>query len=767
MFSYVRRVLLTLYLAAAAALPLFAQGSITALYVPTSIAGGGGTGTTGYPYAVCVRIQGWTGCANGQAYVKLYSGTNNEFMWTGASWSNVTTFDPANQPVVNIDASGNWTGWIYAKHNDALGSSASVRAAKVGATSTRLTTGAVTFTVLTTTGGGNGGWIYRDSSGAANRSVVAYSGGAVVGSYRAENNAIVEGYTYGPGGFKIAVPAGTIDSLVALSDDGSRDRSFVGPWIITAGLATNASREGGQGGKGSAAIVPSTLPGGIPHSLSLNVKGDTSGSIGAIRVRVPWNWQWGRTSADISVTGPGIPAVTVAGDTILLTGLALGKNDSISIQISSIVPYDSTGTYQFWTETGVSSSALSPLATHPVVFVYGTPTPISDVKKNDSNGVPLRNNQLVTVRGIVTVAGQFGTPSYIEDNSGGLAVYGSAFSSAVTMGDEVIVTGLVQPFRGLTEIVNPMLHSIASSGNSVTPAPVTAVQLANDGQNGVEEFEGRLVRIDGASVAGGGAWGADVNYTLSDATGSTQIRIDGGTDLVNTTIPGSVFDVIGVVGQFVSAPPYIGGYQLMPRSRADIIATGPLFATLPTESNIQPTSLTVVWQTVNKRTTGARYGRTPALELGFAPTDDSARIEHSLTLSGLTPATVYYIGAFSVSGTDTSFASTLIASTASPSQTTGEINVYFNKTVQSSLAWYQPANGSQDLVSRIVTRINHAHRSVDAALYSLSGYPGPGINIVYALADARNRGVKVRVICEADNDKTSNQIGRASCRERV
>ena len=754
MLRILRSVIVFCFAFSPALLPVFGQGSVSAVYVPTSIAGGGGAGTTGSPYAVFVRIQGWTACVNAQAYLKLYSGTNNEYMWTGAAWSNTTAFSSSNQPVVTIDAGGNWAGWIYAKHNDALGLAASVRAAMVGATSTtRVTSTPISFSVLTTAAGGNGGWIYSDSSAALNKCLLAYSGGSIVGSYRTEDNGIAEGYPSAAGSFRIAVPAGTVDSLVALNDDGSRDRSFAGPWSVQPGLATDASAAGGETGKGTASIVPSTLSGGVSHDITIIVRGDTSGMIGCVRVRVPSRWQWSQTAADVNVQGPGSPAVTVTGDTLSLEGLALSGNDSVLIGISSIVPYDSTGTYLFWTETGPSASNLLPLSNHPSAFVYGTPIPISEVKTNDSDGVPLRNNQLVTVRGIVTVAGQFGTPSYIEDNSGGLAVYGSVFSSAVSMGDEVIVTGLVQPFRGLTEIVNPMLHAVTSTGNAVTPALITAQQLAGDGQNGVEVFEGRLVRIDGASVSGGGTWVGNTNYTLTDATGATQLRIDDGTDLPGVPIPASAFDIIGVVGQFVAAAPYIGGYQLMPRSKTDILASGPLFATTPVESVILPTSLTVRWETVNKGTTGVRFGKTPALELGLAPGDDSARTAHSVTLPGLDPATVYYIGAFSAAGTDTSFAPNLIASTASPAPTTGEINAYFNTSVRSQLAWFQPANGMQDLAARLVTRITNAHRSIDAALYSLSGTPGT--NIVYALAAAKNRGVRVRVICEYDNSTSS------------
>ncbi|MGA9119979.1 MAG: phospholipase D-like domain-containing protein, partial [Bacteroidota bacterium] len=53
----------------------------------------------------------------------------------------------------------------------------------------------------------------------------------------------------------------------------------------------------------------------------------------------------------------------------------------------------------------------------------------------------------------------------------------------------------------------------------------------------------------------------------------------------------------------------------------------------------------------------------------------------------------------------------------------------------------------------IIARIDSAHRSIDAALYSLSG--NVGIAIRDALIRAKNRGLHVRMICEADNDGPS------------
>lgn len=734
----------------------FGQGTITVSYLPNSIAGTGGTGTVGYPYAVHVNIQGWTGAASSQAYLKVYSGSNNEFMWAATNvWSNTTTYANTNQPVVDIDASGNWSGWIYAKHNDALGASVQVRARKIPTSPTvQLTTTAVTLTIMNMTTSGNGGWLVRSTSPAVNKGIVAYLGSTVVGTYRTEDNAITEGYSYGPGGFKIAVPVGFVDSLVSYNNDGSRDQVFIGPWSISAGQETDASQGGGVIGRGSAAITPSTLSGNVSHSMSLKVYGQSPYTITNAKIVVPEIWSWPQSTGNVTLVGGGSPSAGVNGDTIAISNLTLAGGDSLEVQLTEMTPADSTFNFVFRTFTGTHPDSIYAIGTHPTVFVYSTPLSIAVAKENDSQGVPLRLNTLVTVRGIVTVANQFGGPSYIQDNSGGFGIFGSSFSSAVNIGDEVIVSGLVQPFGGLSEIVNPILHSVVSTGNVTDPLLANAAQIFGDGVGGVEVYEGMLVRLNSVTVTGTGTWTANTNYPLNDASGSTQLRIDNTTNLVGAPIPAGTFDLVAVVGQFISAPPFIGGYQLLPRYTQDVISGGPIFASFPVETSILPNSLTINWQTINGGTTYARYGLTPAFELGLVG-DDVIQTNHTVTLSGLTPATVYYIKAFSVAAAETSSSSTLISCSASPAGATGQINAYFNKSVNTNLAWFQNANGNTNLVSRIALRIDQAQRSIDVAVYSLSGAPGD--NIAAALINAKNRGVNVRVICEYDNS-TSNAL---------
>ena len=56
-------------------------------------------------------------------------------------------------------------------------------------------------------------------------------------------------------------------------------------------------------------------------------------------------------------------------------------------------------------------------------------------------------------------------------------------------------------------------------------------------------------------------------------------------------------------------------------------------------------------------------------------------------------------------------------------------------------------------MARLQTRIAAAQRSIDAAIYSMSGTAGT--SVANALIAAWNRGVKVRVICEYDNSSSA------------
>lgn len=523
-----------------------------------------------------------------------------------------------------------------------------------------------------------------------------------------------------------------------------------------ANIAWINSLRASEEGSGTATISPLVVTGDSTLDLNFTYKRNPQYNINSLRIIFPVGFVWVQSSANVNYSD-FTADLTVNGDTISFININFGS-DSVTISVNEVTVPHYTGKYKIKFQSGINA-VLADVSPLPTLTVYGAPIPISDAKVNGSTGIGSRLGDLVTLRGIVTVSNQFGSPSYIQDNTGGISVFGSSFSNAVQIGDEVLVTGTITQFNGLNQIENPTLHTIISSGNNVEPILATPTMLSNDGVGGIENYEGRLVRVNGVLVTelNGSTvsnW-AYKNYMLTGASASdtVQIRIDNDTQIIGLVAPAGRFDVVGVLSQFKTSVPFIGGYQLMPRVPADILSNGPIIDKYPEEVDITSSSVSLQWTTINPGTSRIRYGTTTNYELGIVELDSDLRTNHYLTVDELEAAKIYHLQVFSVANNDTSFSSDIISSTASTFPTTGEIQVYFNKSINTSVSSGITANGNADFSSIVINRINNAKRSIDAALYSLSGTVGA--NVATALVNAKNRGVKVRVIGEYDNRTTA------------
>jgi len=509
-------------------------------------------------------------------------------------------------------------------------------------------------------------------------------------------------------------------------------------------------------GSGSVTLNPQVSSGDSLLNLTFNYKREPQYGINKLKIIFPEGFTWSQNSAQVLITN--FTATTlVSADTILFSEVNF-LNDSVVISIADVTTPEFTGSYKFIFQSGIDSvvSDVSPL---PILTVYGSPIPIAQARENDMEGIGIYLGDLVTIRGIVTVSNEFGSPSFIQDNSSGISLYNPDFSAAVQIGDEVLVTGTITQFNGLNQLESPILHSILSSGNIVEPLLVNPSVLSSDGISGVENYEGRLVRannvivteLNGSTVSN---W-AYKNYMLTGVNPSdtVQIRIDNSTQIIGTVAPAGRFDVIGVLSQYKTSVPFIGGYQLMPRLTSDIISSGPIIEKFPEETELTSNSITLSWSTINPGTSRLRYGITTNYELGIVEPNDDMTTEHSVTVSGLNTATIYNLQAFSVDNSDTSFSGNVVSSTSSAFPTTGEIDVYFNKTINTSVSSGTIANGNANFPNIVIEKINNAKRSIDLSLYSLSGTVGA--NIAAALVNAKNRGIKVRVIGEYDNRTTA------------
>src|SRR5262249_8761286 len=190
--------------------------------------------------------------------------------------------------------------------------------------------------------------------------------------------------------------------------------------------------------------------------------------------------------------------------------------------------------------------------------------------------IPDLLGHVVTVRGTVTsidLRGGTGIEYYIQDATGGIDLFSTWLSPAFAIGDNVEATGTITQFNGLTEVTVTSVIFL-SAGSAPAPQVITLSQLA-DGVG--EALEGRLVRVDNVTVTAGsfGATGSSSNVPIPAAPGTSLVRVHSDTDTGGPPTGTGTFSLVGLASQFDTPAPFDGGYQIIPRSLADITPAGP------------------------------------------------------------------------------------------------------------------------------------------------------------------------------------------------
>jgi hypothetical protein len=348
----------------------------------------------------------------------------------------------------------------------------------------------------------------------------------------------------------------------------------------------------------------------------------------------------------------------------------------------------------------------------------------------------------VTITGIVTNGDELGPIRYIEDATAGIALYDPATLVGVVRGDEVTVTGVLVDYNGLLEMT-PVNSSITNTtGNSITPQLITPIQVG-------ESTESELIQIDNVIFNSGGSSFTSGTHDFTSNGETGKVYIKSGSPLENTLIPMGSITLIGISSQFTFSSPANDGYQILPRDSADIIQSGSIIFTSPiTQTNITTSSFDLSWNVSANSTTNCNYGTTTTL--GTSVNNGGNTTTHTISLTGLSAATFYYVECYSVDGLDTAFSNIGIYSTASNSS--GIIRPYFNHSVDISFS-----NGvdAQDVGSgfadTIAAYMDLAQNSLDICVYNASSSI-----IASAINAAYNRGVTVRYI--ADDDALNSML---------
>ena len=350
----------------------------------------------------------------------------------------------------------------------------------------------------------------------------------------------------------------------------------------------------------------------------------------------------------------------------------------------------------------------------------------------------------VTGSGIVTSGPSLGNVRYLQDGTGGIAVFpgsGSAPGFTVQPGDDLTLTGTLTNYNGLLEITPITAFTVNSSGNAL-PAPVLITP------NGLgEPVEARIVKVENVYFNGTGNFSAGT-ISIQAGTETANVYLRTGHPLVGTPIPTGPVDLTGIASQFDPSVPYTSGYQLLPREAADITPHGSISIIPPVaQTDLNTGGFNLNWDTNLPGSTEAFYGTTP--DLGQHASDVAFGTSHALQLSGLLPATFYYAQAFSVDNGDTAFSVTGLYSTASTSS--GTIAVYFTKSVDTGVSSGTNAVGlfgaTDDTIKACIDRVQS---TLDIAMYNTNS-----TLIVAAVNAAKARGVQVRWIAEGSNANTA------------
>jgi len=387
---------------------------------------------------------------------------------------------------------------------------------------------------------------------------------------------------------------------------------------------------------------------------------------------------------------------------------------------------------------------------------------IAEIRENDANGIPKLVNNIVVIRGVATSTNQFGSsgPGSVQDNTAGISVYGSNFAGVYQIGDSVLVKGRLENYNGLAQInVNAPGGVVSLIKGSVRFDTIIATlkDIIDQNWQEVEEFEGRLIRINNVTIQATGSFQGNKNYTISDntATLTNGLRIDADvSSLVGQPIPSGSIDIIGILGQYKTSAPYSSGYQLLPRSINDLIyQSAPLIIPPVLASNITKNSFTVYFKTSRNGYGKVKYGLTNQLELGEIESQ-TFTTNHQIVISNLSSSKKYYYKAIAYNEIGTSQSSIQSVTTAGESDQNSKIFVYFNNTVDHSVAIPgNEAQGNVNFQEKLIERINAATYSIDFALYSFFGLE----NVVAALLLAKDRGVKLRFIYENRTNQDNAQ----------
>jgi DNA/RNA endonuclease YhcR with UshA esterase domain len=278
----------------------------------------------------------------------------------------------------------------------------------------------------------------------------------------------------------------------------------------------------------------------------------------------------GTYDAGIDTPGSGLYVLLRSGG-VVVDSVTADANGAY--QFALVAPgtytlqFEDTPTIDFGVAGATRQVTVAPQATvsNDGVFTGSLVIPIASARARAIGaGVTVRGQLTAPPNIFTSGAGGVNSEIWVQDASGGIAVFSVLSNSPLALGDNVEVTGTLGAFSGQLQIQsNPSVTKL-SAGTAPAPTQLTVSQANARGVN-----EGRLVTVPGVRVVTvpGGA-GAAFTVVGESATGEQlQIRVAGlNTGLTRASfVVGNEYTVTGILTQFN------GTAQIKPRFATDIV----------------------------------------------------------------------------------------------------------------------------------------------------------------------------------------------------
>jgi hypothetical protein len=345
----------------------------------------------------------------------------------------------------------------------------------------------------------------------------------------------------------------------------------------------------------------------------------------SMEFRADGNWM----GSDYSTAADSILFEVIVSAETNISTLSLYRNGTLIRTAGVASPsftwntYDTPGPGDFWYYVRLDQSDGDRAWTSPI-WVESTSSfslPLATVNEDDANGLPLLWFQNATVQGLVTVdtdtLSTVDNLFFIQDPTGGLMIQETGSQSlTVEIGDNVLVTGLINSFEGQTFLEPTSLEILSQGGGEPLPTVISTNDLATAG----ETWEGELVEVRDVAITGG-SWpapGFDGSVTIDDGSGPATLYLDKDTVHDDNGAPAeSLFCVRGVLVQRDPSFPYLSNHGILPRFGDDIFQLEGVGVTeLPSHEAATRTRLHQNWPNPFRPSTVVRFdlaaaGETP------------------------------------------------------------------------------------------------------------------------------------------------------------